>query len=662
MQWRREHDLPGAWMDVPAIEYPTTLERLIAICRDRPPDRRLHAAGSHWALSTAAMSDHTHVETHDPTNAHAGMDRTLHEVIPYCMHPGFLQVMAQQVPPKFEDNSDGDTTSYFVHIETGKRIYQAYAELDEDTEDDPDSLARELSRRHGTEAYFGPWAFRTLGGAGGQTVFGALTTGTHGGDFKQPPVADSVAAMHLVADGGRHFWIEPSPHQVPLTDDGRLKALYGDARYGGPGNFEVIRDDDVFNAVLVSAGRFGVVYSVVLRVVRQYMLHESVKLGVWQDVKDDIANYQSGLYRSPPINRFLQVAVCLTPYGGFLRNQCGVTKRWNVDYDPATGPPNGRDERVGPNMSLAGASRAYAPDPDDRNKGAEASLLERACSSGEFVLALLEEVIEELTKLVEEHKVAAGSSVAAVALIGGAGALAGLLVPLAALLAWLTQKLAQMRAQGGGQRLGQVLDDLRGGLLDDPDPADRAAGVFVWQLIAYLLFREMQKEVEYDAISYAIMDRHDYLDLSCNVNVDSIEVFFSADDPLLIAFVDALIAYETKQELLGRACVGYASLRFTGKTRALIGPARWERTAVVEVAVLKDVKGSQELIDYAVKIARSGTYHAILHWGQRNDCNRAEVEARFGDDLRRWRDALATVTGGRDGFSSAFTRQTGLEP
>src|SRR5262245_57307136 len=165
--------------------------------------------------------------------------------------------MAQQAPPSFGYESE-DTTPYFVHVETGKRIYQLYAELDQPAEDDPDGLARVLERTHGTSAYFGPWAFRTLGGAGGQTVFGALTTGTHGGDLRQPPVAGSVAARHLVADGGRHYWIEPAT-QVPLTVDARLRAVYGTAAFGGPDNFEIVRDDDVFNAAIVAAGRFGVV-------------------------------------------------------------------------------------------------------------------------------------------------------------------------------------------------------------------------------------------------------------------------------------------------------------------------------------------------------------------------------------------------------------------
>ena len=64
--WRREHDMPGTFINVPQIERPTTLERLIEICRTWQPGQRLHAVGSHWALSTAAMSDHTYIETHDP--------------------------------------------------------------------------------------------------------------------------------------------------------------------------------------------------------------------------------------------------------------------------------------------------------------------------------------------------------------------------------------------------------------------------------------------------------------------------------------------------------------------------------------------------------------------------------------------------------------------
>ncbi|MGH6855370.1 MAG: hypothetical protein ACREDN_08120, partial [Aestuariivirga sp.] len=54
----------------PKTVYPKCLADLIQLCRDRPAGQRFRAAGSHWALSRAAISDHTFIETHDPRNVH----------------------------------------------------------------------------------------------------------------------------------------------------------------------------------------------------------------------------------------------------------------------------------------------------------------------------------------------------------------------------------------------------------------------------------------------------------------------------------------------------------------------------------------------------------------------------------------------------------------
>jgi hypothetical protein len=693
--WSRKHDLPGSSRNAPSIIYPSpdpgTLDELIAFCAaGRPAGERLHATGSHWALSEAAVSDHTFVETHDPNNGHPAMGRTLHEVVPNCLSDSFLDQMAKKHPPPFEKAKPpatdifDDTANYLVHVETGKRIYQLYAELDQNAEDDPDGLARFLERRNDTQAYFGPWAFRTLGGAGGQTVFGALTTGTHGGDFNGPPIADDVAALHLIADGGMHYWIEPrlQPEEVPLTDDDRLMKVYGPK--GGGSRFKIIRDDEIFHAVLVAAGRFGIVYSIVLRGVRQFMLHEERTLPdsqPWQTVRGMIADRSGALYTTPRENKFLQIVVCPTPFFDSRRNLAAITKRRNEKWD-ATSPPKGRAWRVGdmgasidPQIGAypfarAGLSVPLDPDENDPNKVATADFKQRACQNARFMEGVLESAIEELRQLIEENKVVAGGGIATVAAIEGTAGLLALAVPLAAILLLLLAYLASLRASGGGQRVGQVMNEVKGELLNRSDPAERAAGAFAWQLIAYKVFHTEQGHTDYTAISYAVMDTHDYLDLSCNVNVDSIEVFFEATNPMLIAFVDALLAYEVRQERQGKAFVGYMSLRFIGKTNALLGPARWDRTCVVEVAGLKDVSGVTELIDFAITMARNPNFKAILHWGQRNESDAADIEFQFGDrndprngDLGRWREALAEITdkGQLDGFSSAFTRATGLE-
>jgi hypothetical protein len=85
---------------------------------------------------------------------------------------------------------------------------------------------------------------------------------------------------------------------------------------------------------------------------------------------------------------------------------------------------------------------------------------------------------------------------------------------------------------------------------------------------------------------------------------------------------------------------------------------------------LADVVGTKELVDFAITLALNSNFKGILHWGQRNESNRAQIQERFGDPLvdpnsrmARWRKALNLITknGQLNGFSSAFTRRTGLE-
>jgi hypothetical protein len=652
------------------------LKGLIEICKSRAPGERLKAAGSHWALSTAAVSDNVFIETHDPDSGLPAMDRTLYDVIPKCLHPKVLDGLRMQHPKPFDTANENQGT-YFIHFETGKRVYQLYSELDRGDMDDPRSLANRL-KNEGNLDYKGPWAFPTLGGAGGQTVFGALNTGTHGGDHRQPPIADAIVAMHLVADGGKHYWIEPTflpEFESPLTEQGAVEAVYGIPEFvEKDGDFQVMRNTDLFNAVLVSVGRFGVVYSIVMKAVRQYCLHEERRLHDWQDVKLLGNKLTSELYTLPAANppakganKFLQIAVSLTPYAFFTKNLAGVTKRWNVPAVPDETKPNGRKERTGSN---AGNSLNYSPDPNKPNQAQPMSFLDRACSSANFMDGVIEAVAQEIKEFIEDNTVPIGGVIAAVGAVGGTAGLATLASALAILLALLFAFLAALRAKGDA-RLGEVLDDLRSLLLDRADPAERAAGIFIWQCIYYKMFKSQQDDLDYDAISYAVMDQHNYLDRSCNVNVDSIEVFFDASDPMLIAYIDALIAFEVGQEFQGRSFAGYASLRFMGSSRALLGMQRWRVTCGVEVAGLKDVRGTKELIDFAISFALNNNVRGILHWGQRNPSTANHVEDRFGraalvraGELQTWRNALKIVTdGGRlNRFSSPFTRQTGLEP
>jgi hypothetical protein len=294
--WTRKHDDPRQPLirRAPKIVYPRSLEDLIEICKNRPPIQRLKAAGSHWSLSRAAISDHTFIETHDPHNNHQAMGRTLHNVIPNCLHPDLLDSFGSNPPGR---------RGTLTHVEAGKRVYQLYAELDQvDTLGNPKTFGGYLFKKYGNTSFTGPWGPATLGGAGGQTIVGAFNTGTHGGDFDRPPIADSVIALHLVTDGGKHYWIErvDENYYPQLTEDFKLTLEFGRNEFGGVENFEQIRDNDVLDAVIVSAGRFGIIYSVVLRAVPQYNLYERRRLHIWQDFKHQVKDLNVLFTRTRP--------------------------------------------------------------------------------------------------------------------------------------------------------------------------------------------------------------------------------------------------------------------------------------------------------------------------------------------------------------------------
>lgn len=102
-------------------------------------------------------------------------------------------------------------------------------------------------------------------------------------------------------------------------------------------------------------------------------------------------------------------------------------------------------------------------------------------------------------------------------------------------------------------------------------------------MIGERLFSSQQGDPDFEAIRLRRDDGHDYFDQSCIVNADSIEVFFDATNPMLVAYVDALLASRSTPVNESVAPSSGTSLRFTGPTDALVGPEQWGADAVIEV-------------------------------------------------------------------------------
>ncbi len=95
-------------------------------------------------------------------------------------------------------------------------------------------------------------SLKTSGASNGQTIAGAMSTGTHGSAIDVGAVQDYVVGLHLVVGPSRHVWLERASY--PVVADAFAARLGAD----------LIRDDTLFNAALVNLGSFGFIHGVLI--------------------------------------------------------------------------------------------------------------------------------------------------------------------------------------------------------------------------------------------------------------------------------------------------------------------------------------------------------------------------------------------------------------
>jgi FAD binding domain len=278
--------LNTVWQNMPQTQAMTPLltcipgsaEDIVAAVQNAEANsRHVHAVGSGWSFSDCAIGS-------DPGTLCFIKTNTLNNPI--------------QTVQKALLSSAGDPALVY-HVQAGITIHDLYTNLDNFV--DP---ATGKPR---------PLGLITMGGASGQTIAGAVSTGTHGGDLYLPPLADTVLAIHLIGAGGTQYWIEPSQG---ITNPALLQQFV--VPNIDPRN--IIYDDETFDACLVSFGCMGVIYAVVLKVRDQYNLVETTTSTTWQAFMRTLPG---------PLNdassRFLQLAV--DPYTNGGTNTCLVMTR-----------------------------------------------------------------------------------------------------------------------------------------------------------------------------------------------------------------------------------------------------------------------------------------------------------------------------------------------
>ncbi len=102
---------------------------------------------------------------------------------------------------------------------------------------------------------------RTAGIGAGQTIAGAVSGNTHGAAINFGAMPDFVVGLQLVNGTGKSIWLERASQ--PIMND----------RFIGKIDAKLIRDDELFNAAVVSFGAFGIITAMAIETEPIYHLH-----------------------------------------------------------------------------------------------------------------------------------------------------------------------------------------------------------------------------------------------------------------------------------------------------------------------------------------------------------------------------------------------------
>lgn len=192
--------------------------------------------------------------------------------------------------------------------------------------------------------------FSTTGASDGQSIIGAISTGTHGSAINFGSMPEMVVGMHLIVSNTLHYWIEGN---TPIVNQTFIDKLMPGAQR--------INDDNVLNSAIVSFGSFGIIHAVMLQAEPIFELECYQKYIKWNDIKPTI----NGPSLTPlanfnlPTQNIHHFSILINPYD--LDNTV-VSVMKKVPYSGHTGASN--DPAFGPSkdvLHIIGTLNASAP-------------------------------------------------------------------------------------------------------------------------------------------------------------------------------------------------------------------------------------------------------------------------------------------------------------
>jgi hypothetical protein len=446
----------------------------------------------------------------------------------------------------------------------------------------------------------------TMGGASGQTLAGVISTCVHGSDFDRGPIPDKVRAIHLVGPDGMQHWVEPQDQ--PITSEQALQDALGP-------DVTIHYDDDWFDTALVSVGALGIVYSVVLEVTDQYDLSQASIQLKWMDTPAGVAGARTMLatastFTNPDGRRNVDLAIDPGETGD---RTCWLRTR--VEVHPPANMPFGK------------------PAVDPLAIYCELNFLE-ILFAGATTFGLAVAVYGMIVALVPP-----------VALLGPA------LAVVVTAGAFLSTLVAGLRAIGDG-----ALSDFVGSVLnlDAGFAASFVSTVTRGQLSSGPdLAHPIAQDIAHNVMGPANPGQ-------CAAKALGLEIAFDGTGTAHLDFLDAaLMLLDDERNTNGRVLGGWISVRFVGKSRAILSPQQTARTCMVEFVGLRSMTSTKPLFDALEMLGTS--MGGIPHWGMFYYPDKRNV-VRGYPRLNTWRRVRWELTNGGmvHTFDSQFTIDTGL--
>ena len=184
-------------------------------------------------------------------------------------------------------------------------------------------------------------SLKASGSNNGQTLAGAVSTGTHGSAFKFGSTPDFVVGIHLITGPSTQVYLQRASY--PVVERGFAAALGAELR----------NDDTLFNAALVSFGSFGIIHGMLIETRPLFLLHAYRSFRKFDaGLKQAISTLNfSGLNLPKPAADLYHFQVYFNPNEGTPPDDAAVLLMFEAPWTAGYQPPAWDDAEPGPGAS-----------------------------------------------------------------------------------------------------------------------------------------------------------------------------------------------------------------------------------------------------------------------------------------------------------------------